>query len=253
LQPALASRTVQYAKTWFEDQWVHVITYANNHRIVITPTAITATQHDKQCSIDQGLVYYLDVALSIVPPATAKDRLDAAMVGYILCFRDGHLNCPHYMNYAPPTLPAIDTLLNTRSVIAKVSNKKDNGGHLSEIAHEALKLAQDIRQNAEKEWVPVKDVEELIVHYTPQFKIRDDHPYREEATRIDNTIHHFLNQLFGTAAWQNEYQRFRNDFLALGCQETKDPNSDIRHVDCSQFGYQFSVQTYTGIRISQAN
>lgn len=257
LRPALSVPTMYYAKTWSDDRWVQSLNYSDagqgHHHITITPADISGTHTDKHCSIAQGLVYYLDVALGFAPPATAKDSFDAAMVGYILCFRDGNLHCQQeYMNYAPPTLPEIDVLFKTQSLTRNAAHPKSNRMHLNKVAQEALKLAKDVHQNAEKEWVPVKDVEGLIAQFTPQLKTDDEKSYKEEATRIGKTVQLFLSKLFGTAAWQNEYKRFRNDFLSLGCSETMDATSGIRHVDCSQFGYRFNIQPYTGVRISKA-
>lgn len=271
LQPALTNNAVQYVKKWHKEYWLHLLTFSDDkstkQHILISPTFILNTAQDQQCSIDQGLAYYLSVGLDVTPPTLAKDSIDAAMVGYIRCFGAGNLDCPQYLSYAPPIAPApaaplppappqfpnIEKMLRLQALTSKAPNPKVGLLYISRAAREALVLANAIYLDVQKEKTTAQDVKHLITQFTPQFNVNYEGPYDEELTRFKVATQKFLTALFATTAWQQHYDRFRSELLSMGCVEFAEDQTGTRRVDCTKFGYQFTVRATKAARVTKSN
>lgn len=265
-QPAIDAQYTSCVKRWHEGRWVHLLSYQDakkgRQRIIITPTAIFGGTRDMQ--VDQGILYYLGVALDLTPPATAHDETDAAIVGFIRCFGAGHQDCDtRYWDYAPPlehsTWTYIDNIVRFQGR-AKITLTPDleYRYHLR-VARNARDLAQEVWRISEKEYlISALDVHEWSEELTRLYKIDElrrfdtDEAYSSEAKRLDEGTQTFLKSLFASGAWQLAYPQFQKDFLQIGCSETVDNNSGRRSVNCEKWGYQFEIEPNTRTRVSKA-
>lgn len=265
LQPAIDAQYTTHLKRWHEGRWIHLLSYQDakkgRQRIMITPTAIFGGKYDYQ--VDQGILYYLGVALNLTPPATAHDETDAAIVGFIRCFGAGHPDCStRYWDYAPAlersTWTYVEGIVRFQRR-AKITLTPDlEYRYRLKVAQNARDLAQKVWRISEKEYlISALDVQEWSEELTRLYKIDElrrfdtDEAYSNEAKRLDEATQTFLRSLFASGAWQLAYPQFREELLHWGFSETVDNDSGKRSVNCKEWGYQFEIEPTARARVSK--
>lgn len=268
LQPALEAQWVQYSKKSYKEKSVHILEYAGSaqdrQHILLMPTTIQNTLSNADCSIDPGLAYYLGAGLDITPPFSAQDATAASMVGYIRCFGSGVLDCPQFMDFAPPVAPAAPPVPSVAAATPTAQEteladyniqelfealKKGNAApkeylktiYLRRAATFAMKLAQDVRQVLSGDAATEKKLSELVAQNEKILAQTVGKYDAEESNRISGWLQQFFNALFQATAGESLYNRFRGNLSKMGCTETKEATTGNRHVACPAHKLQFDI------------